>query len=356
MRQIRSLALRVPALRRLVDHRDRLRAELEAAQTALQAAASDLQMERSALQTADAALRAERAARETLDRVTKPLRQARDESRLLVTDYAYFPVARPIDRAAGGRQIEELFRRSESSIATTIAGIARHADALARIPRCQEDPARPHWENDWFPPFDGAALYGLIAERQPRLYLEVGSGISTRFARQAVSDLGLATRIVSIDPEPRGAVSDLCDETIVQRMEDVPGSYWEGLAAGDMLFIDNSHRSFPGSDVTVFFSEVMPALPPGVIYGIHDIFLPCDYPSAWDERFYNEQYLLMAYLLGGNGGDEVLLPVHWAVKLPQLHGLLSPLWDNASLFDGIGTGGGAYWARRGGPGPPTSPH
>ena len=142
-------------------------------------------------------------------------------------------------------------------------------------------------------------------------------------------------------------MAELCDETIVQRMEDMPAAFWAGLAAGDMLFIDNSHRSFPGSDVTVFFSEVMPALPSGVIYGIHDVFLPRDYPPQWNGRIYNEQYLLMSYLLGGNGVDQVLLPVHWAGMQPQLHGLLSPLWERTDLFRDAGTHGGAYWARRG---------
>ena len=45
---------------------------------------------------------------------------------------------------------------------------------------------------------------------------------------------------------------------------------------------------------------------------MHDIILPCDYPEHWRDRFYNEQYLLLAYLLGGADGDEIVLPVHWA--------------------------------------------
>jgi hypothetical protein len=417
---LRSAALQVPSIRRLVDHRDRLLAELEAERATLrmleeQAAAArqhhtaELEAERAALRmleeqaaaarqhhtaeleaeratlrmleeqaaatrqhhTAEleaeratlrmlveqaaearqyhiAELEAERAARQTLEQDTAGLRQARDENRLFITEYAYFPASRPIEAAAGGRQVEALFRRCEPAIAATIAGIARHAEALARIPHRQDGPLRPYWQNNWFPPFDGAELYGLIAEQRPRRYVEVGSGISTRFARQAVADLGLPTQIVSIDPHPHNAVAELCDEIMVQRMEDMPAAFWSVLAADDMLFIDNSHRSFPGSDVTVFFAEVMPALPRGVIYGVHDIFLPRDYPPGWNERFYSEQYLLMAYLLGGNGGDQVLLPVHWAATQPQLHGLLSPLWERADLFHKVGPSGGAYWARRGG--------
>ena len=85
-------------------------------------------------------------------------------------------------------------------------GVARHLNSLLRISRDESDSATPFWANDWFPPLDGATLYGLIAERSPRRYIEVGSGISTRFARQAIQDANLPTFIISIDPHPHTAV------------------------------------------------------------------------------------------------------------------------------------------------------
>ena len=138
----------------------------------------------------------------------------------------------------------------------------------------------------------------------------------------------------------------LCDQVMRCRMEDVPSEFWEGIGADDLLFIDNSHRSFPNSDVTVFFAEVLPTLQPGTIWGLHDILLPWDYPEEWRHRYYNEQYLLLAYLLGGAGGDEIILPVKWATHQPLLHGILSPLWARRDLFRGVGTHGGAFWMRR----------
>jgi hypothetical protein len=114
-----------------------------------------------------------------------------------------------------------------------------------------------------------------------------------------------------------------------------------------MLFVDNSHRSFPNSDVTVFFAEALPALRPGTLWGMHDIFLPWDYPEHWRDRFYNEQYLLLAYLLGGADGDEIVLPVHWAASQPSLHDILAPLWAHEDLFRNAGTNGGCFWMRRG---------
>jgi hypothetical protein len=224
--------------------------------------------------------------------------------------------------------------------------VAKHVASLVSIPRTEEAD-RPFWENDWFPPFDGASLYGLIAQCAPRRYIEVGSGVSTRFARQAVRDFGLGTRIVSIDPHPHTVVDTLCDEVMRSRMEDVPRMFWEEIGPDDMLFVDNSHRSFPNSDVTVFFAEALPALRPGTLWGMHDIFLPWDYPEHWRDRFYNEQYLLLAYLLGGADGDEIVLPVHWAASQPSLHDILAPLWAHEDLFRNAGTNGGCFWMRRG---------
>ncbi len=377
MSLLQSAALTVPAIRRLHDARNQMLIELQLAREALAAAQRRAEVAEGRLSeqvilgtlrhvmanpasvsaarpaaagpAAPADMQSLQAAYRKLEQETDAMRRASRENRLFITDYAYFPAPRELEKAAGGRQVDAIFRRHLPSIAATMQGIARHADALQRIPREESGPLSPFWANPWFPPFDGSALYGILAETKPRRYIEVGSGISTRFARQAVKDLGLETRIISIDPHPHNAVEGLCDETIVKRAEDMPASFWAGLSADDMVFIDNSHRCFPGSDVTVFFTEVMPALPEGVVYGIHDIFLPQDYPAEWNDRFYSEHYLLMMYLLGGGGHDQILLPVRWAWREPELHGALSALWDRKDLFDGLWTHGGAFWARRGAP-------
>jgi hypothetical protein len=170
--------------------------------------------------------------------------------------------------------------------------------------------------------------------------------MSTRFARRAVNDLGLQTQIISIDPHPRSVIDSLCDEVVRNRMEEVPREFWEGIGPEDILFIDNGHRSFPNSDVTVFFTEVMPGLRSGTIWGTHDIFLPWDYPEDWRDRFYNEQYLLLTYLIGGADGDEIVLPVMWATHQPHLHDILAPLWVRDDLFRSVGTHGGCFWMQR----------
>jgi hypothetical protein len=354
MNPLHWAARHIPPIRRLSEGRDALLRENDG----LRAALARQEASTPALSAADVAaarLEGERLGRATTleaalgvdaDRAAA-IRLAAQQNRLFVTDYAYFPHERPLAGSASGRQLAARFTADIPRISETLRGIARHAERLGRIGRTADSPIEPNWDNPWFPPFDGASLYGILAETAPRRFIEVGSGISTRFARRAIRDLGLATQIISIDPHPHNPLGGLCDETIVARMEDMPASFWAELTPGDMVFIDNSHRSFPGSDVTVFFGEVMPALPQGVVFGIHDIFLPHDYPEAWKERFYSEQYLLMTYLLGGAGRDEILLPVNWASSQPELHGILNPLWQIPGLFDGLTTHGGCFWMRRG---------
>ena len=199
-----------------------------------------------------------------------------------------------------------------------------------------------------FPPLDGASLYGLIAHYAPRRYVEVGSGMSTRFARQAISDLGLQTRIVSIDPHPHTVVDALCDEVVRSRMEDVPRTFWKEIGSEDLLFVDNSHRSFPNSDVTVFFTEVLPALRPGTIWVIHAHFLLVGLPAGVAQSLLQRTGPAPGLSAGGRGRDEIMLPVHWAASRPALHGILASLWAHEDLFRNAGTGGGCFWMRRGG--------
>jgi predicted O-methyltransferase YrrM len=339
MNLLHTAALCIPAVRRLRDSRDRLLAERAALVAELEASIEtrNVTVERGALSQLQAQLNLEAA----------EAREARVEGRLIITEYPYYPHCRLIENGAGGKRLIARLRAEEDRYAETLRGVARHIDSLLRISRSEVDPTQPFWANDWFPPFDGATLYGLIAECAPRRYIEVGSGISTRFARKAINDLGLSTRIVSIDPHPHTVIEPLCDEVVRSRMEDVSRDFWEGIGPADMLFVDNSHRSFPNSDVTVFFAEVLPALRPGTLWGLHDIFLPRDYIEEWKDRFYNEQYLLLAYLLGGADGDEIVLPVMWASNEQSLHGIMAPLWAREELFRDIGTHGGCFWMKRG---------
>ncbi len=214
------------------------------------------------------------------------------------------------------------------------------------------DPREPFWENIWLTGMDAVALYGVIAAHKPALYFEVGSGNSTRLVRRAIADQGLRTRIVSLDPSPRADIDDLCDEVMRARLEQVDTTVFSRLESGDVLFIDNSHRVFQGGDVAVFFMEILPRLKPGVIVHIHDIFLPFDYPAVWKTRYYSEQYMLAAYLLGGARNLEVLLPIPYLEHHAVLGPHIAACWNdpvfvrafahNRKLTGYIGT---SFWLR-----------
>jgi hypothetical protein len=204
-------------------------------------------------------------------------------------------------------------------------GLAQH---FAAIPaEAPDDRPEPRWMNPWFTALDAVALYGMLVRLNPRLFIEVGSGNSTKFARRAIRDHGLRTKIVSIDPEPRAEIDALCDEVIRAPAETVDQAVFSRLKPDDILFIDSSHRSLENSDVTTLFLEVLPELPPGVAVHVHDVYLPYDYPPHAEGLMYNEQYLLAALMLGEAKWLETLFPNFFVVQDPALSARLAPVWS-----------------------------
>jgi hypothetical protein len=207
-----------------------------------------------------------------------------------------------------------VLERGRARYADVIRACAPFRAAMEAIPLASADPSEPSWENGYFSGLDAAALYGLLAARRPRRYLEIGSGNSTRLARRAIRDQGLETTITSIDPYPRAEIDALCDTAIRQPLEDADLGAFERLERGDVLFFDGSHHAFMNSDVVVLFLDILPRLAPGVLVHIHDIFLPYDYPPDWAMRYYTEQYLLAVALLAPAHAFEVLLPAQFVAR------------------------------------------
>lgn len=196
-------------------------------------------------------------------------------------------------------QLLELFERSRNDFAAALDVIGQYADALLTFPVQPAGDTEPAWEQSWLPPLDGAALYAFVRDGAPKRFVEVGSGWSTRFVARAIRDGELSTELISIDPEPRAEIDALCNRVLRCGLEIADLDVFETLEPGDIVFIDNSHRSFTNSDVTVFFLDVLPRIPGGVLVGIHDVTLPADYPPGWNGYYFNEQYLLACYLLAG---------------------------------------------------------
>lgn len=203
----------------------------------------------------------------------------------------------------------------------------------------------PFWLNAWFSPLDAMALTGLLKRHNPRRMIEVGSGVSTKYARRAIAAYGLQTRLTSIDPHPRNEIDQLCDQVIRLPLERCDLALFQSLEAGDFCFIDSSHRSFQGSDVTVFFLEILPRLKPGVIVHIHDIYLPEDYISGHVPRLWNEQYLLAAALLFGAQAFEILFPSWFVMRDDDLIGHANTLLRRGRL-QGMDLYGSSFWMRK----------
>jgi Methyltransferase domain len=209
------------------------------------------------------------------------------------------------------------------------------------------DISQPHWDNGWIPRLDGIALYCMLATTNPALYLEVGSGVSTKFARRAIRDHDLQTRIVSIDPHPRAECDQLCDEVIRGRLETIEVSaLLNRISPGDIMFLDGSHRSFMNSDATVFFLEILPELPLETLVHVHDIYLPADYPPQWAHRYYTEQYLMATWLLGGSAGYQVHCPNYFISQDKGLNGLLDKVWGDNRMSESDPHGCSSFWIRR----------
>ena len=214
-------------------------------------------------------------------------------------DFALNPTPRYGHGKPPHPDIYALLNEHRARYARRLTEFTNFAADLAEIP--VDQPAecmRPFWMNGFFPGFDAFALHGFLATARPTTYIEIGSGNSTKFAHHAIQKRNLDTRIISIDPTPRAEIDALCSEVIRAPLESIDLEIFKKLGKDSVVFFDGSHRCFMGSDVTVFFFEVLPRLRPGILVHVHDIFLPQDYWPAWKDRFYSEQYLLAAWLLG----------------------------------------------------------
>lgn len=199
-------------------------------------------------------------------------------------------------------------------------------DLFKTIQRKDSDPLKPRWVNGFMPALDGMSLC-WAAQKCRRHFVEIGSGNSTLFVHAAKTFLKSDIEITSIDPMPRRGIDGLCDHLYRQPLENLDLKLFESLEAGDVVFVDNSHRSLMNSDVTVFMLDVLPRLKPGVLVGIHDIFLPYDYPQEWSHRLYNEQYLLASMLLANPDYFDIQLATYW-MCVQKIHVMaLKPVWD-----------------------------
>ena len=167
--------------------------------------------------------------------------------------------------------------------------------------------------------------------------------MTTSFAKQAIIDSSINAKIVSIDPEPRQDIDDICDEVIREGLECCSIEAFDSLEKNDILFFDGSHRTFMNSDVTVFFIDILPRIKPGVIIHLHDINLPWDY-SEWAINYYwNEQYMLAVYMMNSIEKLIPLMPTFWICNEFHDELMRKPVIDSAPATDAKWLGGGSMW-------------
>lgn len=170
------------------------------------------------------------------------------------------------------------------------------------------DDATFHYGNGLFDSGDAEYWYGTIRQRKPKTIIEIGSGNSTRLAHMAVArnrdeDSSYRCEHICIEPYEMPWLEKLGVTVIRERVENVAKEMFAKLGPDDILFIDSSHIIRPQGDVLFEYLELLPILKPGVVVHIHDIFSPKDYPEQWilgDVLFWNEQYLLEAFLTGNS--------------------------------------------------------
>jgi len=247
-----------------------------------------------------------------------------------------YPV-KAIPRYGNGKpphpKLYEIINKNRNAYKRALKSFLSFKEYLLKIPTESADNSQePSWINGWLPGLDAVALYSILCLNNPKRFLEVGSGYSTKFARRAILDHNLQTKIISIDPCPRAKIDLLCDIVIRKPLEDVDLGLFDELEAGDVLYVDSSHRCFTNSDVTVVFLDVLPQLRPDVFVEFHDIALPYDYSSNIADRYYSEQYLLAVYILAESNKFNIILPNCFIGKDSELNNILNPLWNEPKML------------------------
>ena len=181
-----------------------------------------------------------------------------------------------------------------------------YKDEYDRIPKEETGvPYEYYLNNGAFAGVDGEILYCMIRHFKPCKVFEIGSGYSTCLSARAILEnkkSGVNTELHAFEPYPNFILKKGFQGLSYLheiKLQDLPLSAFDDLKEKDILFIDSSHVLKIGSDVQYEYLEILPRLNKGVIVHLHDIFLPAEYPRKWlkeDHLFWNEQYLLQAFL------------------------------------------------------------
>ena len=194
------------------------------------------------------------------------------------------------------------------------------------IHQSSNDPTQFYLINNNFMAIDAHVYYIFIRHFKPKRIVEIGAGHSTVVASEAcrrnVNEGGEEPSLIAIEPYPRSILKEGIPELsqlIEAKVQDVDIELFTSLKSGDILFIDSSHVLREGGDVQLEYCEILPLLAPGVLVHIHDISLPKHYPRVYFENqlYFNEQYLLQAFLCFNSRFDVIWPGNYMIVKYPD---------------------------------------
>lgn len=190
----------------------------------------------------------------------------------------------------------------DAQAAWMAAQAARHIGELTLAPLLAEAESVGGFR---YGPIEAQMLYGVIRSTMPQRIVEIGSGSSTlvmsRAAQRNAELTGHKTEIVAIDPFTAEKVATL--PFVAARSDHGLGLTASDLdlRPGDLLFIDSTHTVRTGSELPHIYLELLPALPPGILVHIHDIYLPYLFtPDLYHSYFDWQETVLVTALLVGN--------------------------------------------------------
>lgn len=160
---------------------------------------------------------------------------------------------------------------------------------------------------------EAQAYHGILRWLKPRRVIEIGSGVSTYCAIEAVRlnarETGQRAEIICIEPNPTPFIRASKEIRLLPTgVEDVPPEFFESLGEGDLLFIDSSHAVRPGGDVIYLYCEVLPRLRPGIVVHIHDVYFPFTYQNdLLSSLFQWSETCMLQTLLVNNDRLRILL-------------------------------------------------
>lgn len=213
-----------------------------------------------------------------------------------------------------------------------------------------------HTGNPHFGPVDAEVLYCMIRHFQPKKIIEIGSGYSTYLSAEAILKNEGESRhradLIAIEPHPNRVLKSGfpgLSRLIPKKLEDVDSEEFKTLNENDILFIDSSHVLKIGSDVYHEYLEILPGLNAGVIIHIHDIFFPYEYPKRWVlkmRRFWNEQYLVQAFLAFNNAFEVLWCGSYMHLKHPDKLAEAFASYNQVTVWSTSRPGATSLWIRK----------